>query len=485
MPRRGLAVIAAAVFCSGCALTEEPGGVLGKLWHFEVGPDYARPPVAAPPDFRSQIGPSEAASFADLPWWKVFDDPALQALIDEALTNNYDLQSAAARVEESRALVGVAASQLYPQIDYQAGAQREKAFVPIGRDSNITFNAFTGLFSMAWEVDVWGRIRRSTEAARATFFASEDAQRGVMLTLVSQVASAYFQLLELDRELEVAHASSKSYQNTLDLFTERYRAGTDTKLSTARADAALQGSIAAMAALRRASIQQENAISVLLGASPEPITRGTALIGQSMPPTPPGLTTDLLQRRPDILEAEQNMINANAEVGVAVASFFPTIGLSALYGGESKRIGDIVKDSFSIWNLAANAAGPLFQGGALLETYYAQQAFWDETIARYKATIVRAFQEVADALIAQVELAQERIAQERQVAVLKEAVDLSLLRYKTGYAFYFEVLDAEQRLYPAEDALAQTQRDQLLAVVNLYKALGGGWQINEQRASTE
>jgi outer membrane protein, multidrug efflux system len=476
-------VLAAVVLLAGCAVTDEPHGLLGKLWHFEVGPDYQRPAVAAPADFRSQVGPAEAASFADQPWWTVFNDPTLQGLIGEALTNNYDLQSAVARVEESRALVGVAAAPLYPQVGYQGGAQRGKSFVPVGPggqepQGNLTFNTFTGLFDVAWEIDVWGRIRRSTEAARAAYFASEDGRRGVMLTLVSAVATAYFQLLELDRQLEIARASSESYQETLDLFMKRYRGGTDTKLSTARADAALQGSVARIAALHRASVQQENAISVLLGVAPEAIARGAPLVAQSSPPTPPGLTTELLERRPDILQAEQNMIGANAEIGVAVASFFPTIGLSAFYGGEGRHIGDVVKDSFSIWNIAANAAGPLFQGGQLLETYYAQQAFWDETIAQYQGTIVRALQEVSDALTAQADLADQRAALEKQVAALRDAVQLSLLRYNTGYAFYFEVLDAEQQLYPAEDALAQTERDQLLAVVSLYKALGGGWQTS-------
>jgi multidrug efflux system outer membrane protein len=299
-----------------------------------------------------------------------------------------------------------------------------------------------------------------------------------VLTLVSDVATAYFQLLELDRELEIARASAETYQRTLDLFTQRYQGGTDTKISTSRAEASLASSLATIAVLERQIVQQENTISQLVGANPETIERGTPLVAQSMPATPPGLTTDVLKRRPDVMQAEHNMVSANAQIGVAVANFFPTIGLSALYGGESPKIGDIVKNSFSVWNIAGNVSGPVFQGGRLLEQYNAQRAFWDESIAQYKGTIVQSFHEVSDALTAQKKLVEQRAAQERQVAALEQAVDLSLLRYRTGLANYFEVLEAEQQLYPAEDALAQARRDQLLAVVSLYKALGGGWQTN-------
>ncbi len=480
---RQIVTVAALLLLAGCASTAEPHGLLGKLWHLEVGPDYRRPEVTPPQEFRSLIQPSEATSLADLAWWEVFRDAQLQQLTSEALANNYDLQTAAARVEESRAFVGVAASPLYPQVGYLGEASREKILVPFGGGPNTTLNVFTGLFNMTWEVDIWGRIRRSTEAARASFFASEEARRGVLLTLVSDVAAAYFQLLELDSELAIARQSSETYDRTLNLFTQRYEQGTDTRLSTDRAQAALQSSVATIARLDRQIVQQENAISVLLGRNPEAIARGAPLAEQTMPQAPPGLTTDLLQRRPDIRRAEQTMIGANAQVGVAVADFFPTIGLSALYGGSSKKIGDIVKDGFSVWNIAAGAAGPIFRGGELLERYHAQKAFWDQTIAEYKATIVQAFREVSDALTAQSNLVQQRAALEKQVAALQDAVHLSLLRYETGRATYFEVLEAEQQLYPTEDALAQTQRDQLLALVDLYKALGGGWQLTDTQFS--
>lgn len=474
----GVALIA-AICLTGCSPTAEPQGFWGKLWSLEVGPDYKRPPLKTPEVFRSQIGPSDAASLADQPWWKVFHDRALQELIARALVQNYDLQLAAARVQQARALVGVAASELYPQVGYQGFAGREKTFVPLeAAGGNLTFNAFAGLLNVAWEIDVWGRIRRSTEAARANLLAQEDVRRGVMLTLVSSVAAGYFNLLELDRELEIARESSRTYKKTLDLFTQRFEFGRDNKLPVERAQAAYDSSFANEARLKRLIVQQENAISVLVGTYPKDVRRGGELNDQSTPVAPVGMTTDLLRRRPDILQAEQNMISANAEVGVAIANFFPRVGLSALYGNQSPRIEDFFSNDFSIWNIAAGIVGPIFQGGRILETYHAQQAFWDGSIAQYKQIILIAFQEVSDALIAQQTLVAQRAALEHQVGALQESVELSLLRYNVGRASYFEVLEAEQLLFPAQDALAQTQRDQLLAVVALYKALGGGWNLS-------
>jgi outer membrane protein, multidrug efflux system len=473
-----LATLLAAMSIMACSPTAEPQGFWGKLWKLEVGPDYKPPAMESVKEFRSQIEPSEANSLADLPWWRVFDDKSLQELIAQALAHNYDLQTAAARVEQARALVWVAASEFYPQIGYQGFAGREKTFVPFDdAGGNITYNAFGGLLNAVWELDVWGRIRRSTEAARANLFAQEDVRRGVMLTLVSDVATEYFSLLELDLELAIAQESSRTYKQTLVLFTQRFELGQDSKLPVARAQANFDSSIANIASLKREIAQQENALSVLLGSYPGEIERGLPLTAQSTPKTPLGLTTDLTERRPDLLQAEQTMIGANAEIGVAVANFFPRIGLTALYGAQSPDINELVDNSFSIWNIAGAIAGPIFQGGRILENYYAQQAFWDATIAQYKQTIVTAFREVSDALIAQDTLASQRLALQHQVQALREAVDLALLRYNVGRATYFEVLEAQQLLFPAEDALAQTERDQLLAVVNLYKALGGGWNL--------
>ncbi|MGA9725402.1 MAG: efflux transporter outer membrane subunit [Candidatus Binatus sp.] len=479
-----IVVLSGLLFLTGCSPTAEPKGFWGKLWKIEVGPDYKRPDAAPVDEFRSQIGPAENVSLADLPWWSVFKDQNLQQLIAVALAHNYDLQLAVARVDQARSLVWVAASPFYPQAGYQAFAGRERIFLPNEEaGGNLTFNAFGALLNATWEIDVWGRIRRSTEAARANLFAQEDVRRGVMLTLVSDVATGYFRLIELDREMAIAQESSRTYKQTLDLFSQRFEFGKDSKLPVERAQAAYDFSIASIASLQRARVQQENALSVLLGAYPREIERGMDLTEQSMPIAPVGLTTDLLQRRPDIMQAEQTMIGANAEIGVAVANFFPRIGITALYGGQSPNIGDVFESSFSIWNIAGGFAGPLFQGGRLIESYYAQQAFWDQTIAQYKQTVLVAFQEVSDSLIAEQTLIDQRAALVHQVGSLRESVDLSLLRYNAGRASYFEVLEAEQLLFPAEDAVAQTQRDQLLAIVNLYKALGGGWNLSDTQWS--
>ena len=481
---RLLAVVVLAFFMAGCSPTAEPKGAWGKLWGLEVGPDYRRPAMQPVEEFRSQIGPSEASSLADLAWWQVFHDRSLQGLIVTALEHNHDLELAADRVEQARAMVGVAASQLYPQIGYQGFAGREKTFTPLEQSGgNITFNAFGGLLNLVWELDVWGRIRRSTEAARANLFAQEYVRRGVMLTLVSDVAAGYFNLLELDRELAIAQESSRVYKQTLDLFTQRFQFGRDSKLPVARAQAAYDSSIANVAALRRAIVQQENALSVLLGAYPEPIARGRQLTEETAPSTPVGLTTDIMRRRPDIEQAEQNVEGANAEVGVAVANFFPRIGLSALYGAQSPSMNHLLDNSFSIWNIAGGLVGPIFAGGQILETYHAQQALWEGTIAQYEQTVLVAFREVSDALVAKSTLVEQRQALEQQVGALQESVELALLRYNGGRASYFEVLEAEQLLFPAQDALAQTQRDQLLVVVSLYKALGGGWNLGDAQWS--
>jgi multidrug efflux system outer membrane protein len=335
-----------------------------------------------------------------------------------------------------------------------------------------------GLLNAAWELDLWGRIRHETEAAQARLLGQEYVRRGVIITLVSDVAADYFQLLELDRELAIADGSADAYKKTLELFRLRYGAGKDSRLPVERAQAAYQSSLADIHDLQRRIGQQEDAISILLGAYPKSISRGRGLTDQSAPATPLGYTTDLLRRRPDILQAEQSMIAANAEIGAAAADFYPKIGLSAFVGGQGVGVGGIW-GGFGIWNLAAALAGPIYSGGRLEGAYHERQAFWDETVAQYRQTVLVAFRETSDALISQQNLGPQRTALEGQIGALRHSVDLALLRYEAGRASYFEVLEAQQQLFPAEDALAQIQRDQLIAVVNLYKALGGGWDQKE------
>jgi multidrug efflux system outer membrane protein len=460
LARRCLLVALPAIAIAGCM----------------VGPDYKKPDTPVPNEFRSaQITPADATSFADLPWWSVFNDPVLQALINEAVANNHDLQVAVSRIEQARSQVEQVESEGRPQVGYGVSALGEKTIIP-QRNSfgSVTYGTFAGLLNAAWEFDIWGRIRHATEAAQANVLGQEDVRRGVILTLVSDVAADYFKLLELDRELAIADESARTYKKTLDLFTLRFTSGKDSKLPVERAQAAYDSSKADIQDLKRRIAQQENAISILLGSYPRTIQRGHPLVEQTTPKTPLGSTTALLQRRPDILQAEQGMIGANAEIGVAVANFYPKIGLSTFLGGEGISLAGMW-GSFGVWNLAAALAGPIYSGGRLEAEYRERQAFWDETVAQYKQTVLVAFRETSDALVAQQNLGPQRVSLESQVKALQHSSDLALLRYEAGRASYFEVLEAQQQLFPAEDTLAQTQRDQLIAVVNLYKALGGGW----------
>ncbi len=443
-----------------------------------IGPNYLRPEMLMPATHRGQIGVPEATSLADLPWWEVFQDDVLKGLIEEALQNNYDLRTVAARVEQARALAGGARAEFFPQLNYQGGTGRSRGisqfFLPVLPGT--IGDSFLGAFNLAWELDVWGRIRRSNEAALAELFATEEFRRGVVLTLVSEVAQAYFELRELDLELEIAQRTTASFQQTLDLFSRRLQLGVASKLETARAEAALASTAAIIPNLERRIVAKENQLSVLLGRNPSPIPRGALLVAQAVPPVPPaGLPSQILERRPDILQAEQSLVAANARVGVAKANFFPRVGLTSLYGGASDEVENVVKGSANIWSITGQLAGPLLQGGRIFENYNATRAQWEQVKLQYEQAVIRAFQEVSNALTDQQKLAEVRQEQARAVTALQESVRLSTLRYTGGFANYFEVIEAQQQLFPAENTLAQVQRDQLIAVVQLYKALGGGW----------
>lgn len=444
-----------------------------------VGPNYQRPDVAAPAQFRSQERAAETRSLADLPWWQVFNDKALQTLVVQALSGNYDLQVAAARIEQARANVAYVRGELYPQVGYDVGASRQEVFNPLETHHNIVYSALGWTLGAAWEIDLWGRVRRAAESARAGLFAQQYVRRGVRLSLVTDVAANYFALIELDRELAIAHDSAAAYKQILDLFNNRFQAGRDSKLAVVRAQASYDSSNASIASLTRVIAQQENILSVLLGSYPRRIDRGAALTAQSMPDTPLGQSTELLRRRPDIQQAENVMISANAQIGVALASYYPRLGLSALFGGQAPQIENMFDANYRVWSIGAGLTGPLFQGGRLHASYLQSKAFWDETIAQYRLTVINAFRETSDALVAQQTLASERAALESQVDALRQSVELAVQRYDNGRASYFEVLEAEQQRFAGEIALAQTQRDQLLAVVNLYKALGGGWNLSD------
>jgi len=438
-----------------------------------------------PPAYRVEDMPEAAVidvePLADLPWWQVFQDPVLRELIEEALANSYDMRIVAKRVEQARYAVGVTRADLLPQLGYQGSAQRGRFGNPLG-GNNVTTDQFFGAFQMAWVIDIWGRIRRSTEASLANLFAAEDVRRGVILSLVTAVAQSYFELRELDLQYEIAERTRDSFQQTLDLFTRQLNAGVGDRLATSRAEGALAVTLATIPDLRRQIVAKENQISILLGRRPGPIPRGAALTEQSYPPdVPAGLPAALLERRPDILQAEQNIVAANALVGVAIADFLPRVGLTTLYGGQSSELENLVKGPGNVWSIAGSLMGPVFQGGRLYYSYQGSVASWETAVLLYEQTVLNALGEVSNTLVARQRFAESRVELTRQVAALGESVRLSKLRYEGGLASYFEVLQAQQELFPAEIALARTRLNQLAAIVQLYRALGGGWRSEETR----
>jgi outer membrane protein, multidrug efflux system len=467
--QRLLTIVASAGLLAGCA----------------VGPDYKRPTTTPPELFRGQTGPAEAASLADLPWWEAFRDPTLQELLQTALANNYDLRTAVASVEQARALAAQARGAFFPSIGYQGEIQRARGgafgsvFVIPGQPTP-TLSSFVGLFTASWELDIWGRIRRQYEAARAQFLATEEARRGVLLSLVSNVAQAYFQLLELDAQLDIAKRNTASFQGSYNLFQRRLQFGLASTLETSRAEGALGSTASTIPDLERQIAAQENQISVLLGRNPGPIPRGTPLFEQAVvPEVPAGLPSALLERRPDILQAEQQLVQANAQVGVAKANFFPQLTLSGFGGGVSPQL-----SAFShVWSLAAGLSGPIFQGGQILENYRASVAAWEQATSQYEQTVITAFQEVASALTALEKLVQVEAEQARAVKAYQESVRTATRRYEGGLANYYEVLEAQQLLFPAETQLAQTRANRLFTYVQLYKALGGGWNLTDPQWS--
>ncbi|HEX5043630.1 MAG TPA: efflux transporter outer membrane subunit [Candidatus Polarisedimenticolaceae bacterium] len=439
-----------------------------------VGPNYQRPAVTVPETFRAE---AEAAkpSLADQAWWEVLQDEALQALIEEALRDSQDLRIAAWRVEEARASAGIARSAFYPQVDATAGWARGREEILPGQHETFDFSSVA--LRASWEVDLWGRIRRLNEAARAQYLATEEARRGVELSLVSDVATTYFELRALDYQLDIAKRTAATFADTHALFQRRLEAGLASSLETASASASLFGTQASIPDLERLITDGENRLAVLLGRTPQEVRRGLALDAQPLPPAiPVGLPSDLLERRPDLRQAEQDLIAANAEVGVAVADFFPRISLTGLFGGVAPQVRDVL-DSGQAWSIGAGILAPVFQGGRLKNQHRAAVARWEQAKAVYERDVNEALAEVSTALVAYQKLADVEKERAHSVAAYKQAVEVSNSRYLSGLADYFEVLEAQQQLFPAENALAQTRFARLQTLVQLYRALGGGWDV--------
>ena len=442
-----------------------------------VGPNYKRPSVNTPETFRGETQNS-TNSFADLPWWQVFHDEQLQWLIREALTNNYDLRIAVSRMDQARAQAAEARSQLFPQIDYGAAAGGGKNAGANNQPSptGVEGTVFAGDVQAAWEIDLWGRIRRQTEAAQAQYFASQEARRDVTISLIAQVAQDYFQLLALDRQLQIAYDSTNSFAGSLKIFDQRLRGGVASKLETASAEALLDAAAATVPDLEQQIASQENQLNVLLGRNPGAIDRtNLSLDAESSPDVPAGLPSALLERRPDIREAEQQLRAANAQVGVAKANFFPQLDLTGMFGRVSPELATITSGQAIAWDAAASLTGPIFHGGQLRAQYDQARAAREAAALQFQSTVLNALQEISSALVTQQKLAVARDERRQAVAAFQEAFKIAMERYQMGTSSYYEVLQQEQQIFPAEDTLVQTQLNQVLAVVQLYRALGGGW----------
>ncbi len=440
-----------------------------------MGPDHERPEVKEPETFRMAEG-TEVTSIANLPWWELLQDEVLQALIRVALEENKDLKRAVAVVEEYRARAFIARTDFIPQVSLGANAP---AF---GRKSVFLVPGFPNPFNyylqgnLAWELDFWGRIRRSNEAAQADLLSREESRRAVVLQLVSDVAQGYFDLLQFDAQLDTANNTLKAWEESVRIARARLKRGLIAKLDADQFEAERANAAARAAELERQRVQTENRLSVLLGRYPQTIPRGRSLTEQVLPPeVPPGLPSELLQRRPDIVQAEGNLHAATARIGMAKADRFPKISITGLIGVASPVAAQLFVDEASFGVAGAALAGPLLNAQTLGFNQQASEAQAREAVADYERAVLTAFKEVEDALVAVRTSREQRKAQEEQVHALRSALHLATVRYKGGLANYLEVLVAQRSLFEAELALTGTHRLHLVSIVQLYKALGGGW----------
>jgi multidrug efflux system outer membrane protein len=441
-----------------------------------VGPDFQDPATSVPMSFRFDANASPE-SVADLPWWRVYHDPKLQSLIDQALSNNHDLRIAVTRVEQARQVALQTRSLGFPSVDYGGGLSRGRNQAGGGGSFNggRTTDDASALLSVVWEVDLWGRIRRLNEADLARYLATDEARCGVIVSLIGDVAQAYFELLELDLEKEIATRSRDSFQESFNLFVSRLQGGIASTIETSRAKAATAQAAAVVPDIERLIAQKENQLSILTGRAPGPIQpRGKLDDGVISRTVPAGLPSAMIRRRPDIRQSEQLLRAANAEVGVAIAEYYPKIGLTAFAGRISPDLSDISDGVGNAWSIASNISGPIFQGGRLRAQEAQARAAFDEAKLRHEKSVLVALGEVSNALVARQKFAAARAEQVQAVNSLSEAVGVSTERYGAGRASYFEILDSQLELFPTELQLARIRLNEYLAVVGLYRALGGG-----------
>jgi len=445
------------------------------LFACAMGPDYSRPDISTSNSFRMAEEPKDLPSMANMPWWELYQDEELQRLIRIALEENKDLKRAVASIDEFQARLYSARMDFAPQLSATGN-------LPVARLGGVTFPGFPSPFAhyvqgaLSWEMDIWGRIRRANEASMAELLAREENRRAITLQIVGGVAQSYFDLRQFDMQLEIAKRTLAAWEESVRIGQARLRQGLINKLDVDQFEAERENAAARIAELKRHMIQKENEISVLLGRNPSQIARGRSLTEQIMPPVvPAGLPSELLQRRPDVVAAEQQLVAATARIGVAKAERFPKLSLTGVLGVASPTLTDFVSPSTSFGVLAPVLTGPLLNAQTLGFQQQAVEAQAKQAVAQYEQTVLVAFREVEDALVGVSTAREQAAAQERQVNSLRSALHLANLRYKGGLANYLDVLIAQRSLFVTELALADTHRLHLVSVVQLYKALGGGW----------
>lgn len=449
----------------------------GMLTGCMVGPDYQRPVVETPVTWR--IEETTAQDLANTAWWRQLDDPVLNELIATAINENKDLLIAAARVDQYAAQLGVVRADFFPQVGASAqfGQQQvtEKGGNPLPAGYNTVYGNQQITLNATWELDIWGKIRRSTESARASLLASEEGRRGVVLSLVASVASAYVNLCNLDKQLEISRQTAESRKGSYELFVMRFEAGVINEMELAQSRSEYEQALATIPQIQKGIALQENAISILLGRNPGQISRGRKFDDLKLPIIPEGLPSDLLERRPDIKEAEQLLIAANAQIGVAKAAYFPSISLTGFMGFASSDFSDLFTGSAKVWQYSAPITAPIFTAGKISSQVQVSEAIQRQYLVQYQQAIQSAFRDVNDALASQNLTRKQLDAQKERVLALRTYAGLARERFDNGYSSYIEVLDAERSLFDVELAYIQTQNGLFQALIGLYKAMGGGW----------
>ena len=462
--RKAVIFLFVAVAVAGCA----------------VGPDYKRPVIEAPQSFRYES--KEVAETANTEWWKQFNDPVLDQLIAEALANNKSVKIAAFNVAQAAGILMTTRSGFYPQVGYGASASRQRLsenglIVP----NQNPYASYSVLGGASWELDLWGRIRRLSESAQASLLATDEARRGIILSLVSQIATAYIQLRALDEQLRIAQRTLKTYEESLKLFELQFKYGLVSLMIVEQARSQYETAAAAIPQIENQIALAENAISILLGRNPGPIPRGRTLAELAMPAVPAGLPSQLLERRPDIRQAEQSLIAANAKIGAAKALYYPTISLTGTLGMLSTELSNLFQGPSGVWSYAGSITGPIFTAGKIKGQVMSAEAGQQATLIAYQQAIQSAFADMENALISRQKLGEQLAAEQRRVAAYREYARLAWLQYNGGYTPYLTVLYAEAQLFPAELNVVQVRATTFTALANIYKAMGGGWVVEADK----